>query len=118
MNCELLYAIKGDANRISMSSKGSPRACVSLSVSRPLQRHSRDNPDLDSGHGRTLEVPHHPEVVLVAGVAGVGDVLGRGIDGHRNHVRVQPGPASGGEVPGILPPQKAEPGPFLKKAPS
>ena len=73
---------------------------------------------MDPGHGRTLEVPHHPEVVLVTGVAGVGDVLGRGIDRHRNHVRVQPGPAAGGSVPGILPPQKAEPGPFLKKPPN
>ena len=72
-------------------------------------RHSRDNPDLDPGHGRTLQVPHHPEVVLVAGVAGVGDERGRGVDSHGKHIRVQSGPAPGGAVSGVLSPQKAEP---------
>ena len=87
---------------------------ISLITPCACLRHSRDNPDFDPGHGRTLQVPHHPEVVLVAGVAGVGDEHGRGVDRHGNHVRVQPGSAPGGAVSGIFSPQETEPGSLLK----
>ena len=80
------------------------RPVTEIGTSSQYERHSRDNPDLDPGQWRTLQVPHHIQVVPVTGVAGVGDVLGCGIDRYGNHVRAQPGSASGSQFSGVLPP--------------
>ena len=80
----------------------------------PYSGHSRDDPDLDPAHWRTLQVPQLPEVVLVAGIAGVADVLFGAVHRHGNHVDVRPGSAAGGPFSGILPPEKTESGSLLE----